>query len=114
MFLVYTAEAHPAAKRLDHVDRRPLNPGDIAEHETIRERARAACACVDGLDLSIPVLLDTMNDRVKRHYRAPYCATVIVDFEGNLAYHAEGVSAGIQPEETVRVLDKLLAEANHS
>lgn len=112
MFLVYVREAHPvkeadAPKESDAG--KPKGPGNITQHKTIDDRIVAASACMEGLKLTLPVLIDTMDGVVEKAYKGVPAAMVIVDLEGNVVSYAHGPTA-VQPAEAEKVLKRLLGE----
>lgn len=109
MFLIYVREAHPVREPPEPVEGRPKGPGDIPQHKDMDDRIVAASACREGLHLTLPVLIDTMDGVVERSYRGVPAATAIVDLDGNLAFHARG-PRGVQPKKAEDVLKKLLGE----
>jgi hypothetical protein len=109
VFLVYVAEAHPAERPFWSRWFEPRGPEDIAQHRNPADRAQAAGACRRDTELTLPILLDTMDGRAKRAYHVNWAATVVVDIDGNLVLYAEG-NRGTRPAEAARVLDDLLEE----
>ena len=115
MFLVYVQEAHPAdAEQRTTLDRFQT-PDEIRSkhlvwpivaHKNLEDRAFAASACVEGLKLSLPVLIDTMDGAAARSYQVTLAATAVVDFDGNLAFYWEGT--GVQPAGAAKAIEKLL------
>lgn len=110
MFMVYVREAHPANKKEE--DKRAAGKKlegqpDIAQHKTMDDRVLAALACRKGLNLSLPVLIDTMDGVVERAYQGVPAATAIIDLEGKIVFHSRGPH-GVQPKEADRVLKSLL------
>jgi hypothetical protein len=109
MFLVYVREAHPARETVESQDthsekHRGLG---IAQHKTIHDRVWAASACMEGLKLTLPVLIDTMDGVVETAYQGLPAATAVVDLDGNLVFHSRGPS-GVQPKQADKVLKTVL------
>jgi len=109
MFLIYVREAHPVREPKEPVEGRPKGPSDITQHKSMDDRILAASACREGLKLTLPVLIDTMDGVVGRSYRGVPAATAIVDLDGNLAFHSRGPH-GVQPKKAQEVLKRLLGE----
>ena len=107
MFLVYVREAHPVRQR--KTTGKPKTPQDITQPKTIEERVIAASACMEGLKLTLPVLIDTMKGTVGRAYKGVPGATAIVDLQGNIVFHSRG-PRGVQPRQADRVLKELLTK----
>lgn len=107
MFLVYVREIHPARETGEGPPKNPQGPGDIVQHKTMDDRIVAASACAKGLNLTLPVLIDSMDGVAEKAYRGVPAATAIVDLDGNLVFHSEGPN-GVQPKEAEKVLRRLL------
>lgn len=113
MLLVYVREAHPA-KEAPAADGDGLKrPADITQPKTTDERVLAASACVQGLKLTLPVLIDTMDGVVMRAYKGWPAATAIVDPDGNVVFYRRGPN-GVQPKEAEKVLRKLVGDPKPS
>jgi len=59
------------------------------------------------LNLTLPVLIDSMDGVAEKAYRGVPAATAIVDLDGNLVFHSDGPN-GVQPKEAEKVLRRLL------
>ncbi len=108
MFLVYVQEVHPAEAGRRIASGRSNAPDEILAHKNLEDRAFAASACVEGLKLSLPVLIDTMDGIAKRGYQVTLGATAVVDFDGKLSFYWEGT--GVHTSGAEMVLKKLLAD----
>ena len=109
MFLIYVREAHPVKEPKEPAEGRPKGPSDISQHKSMDDRVLAASACREGLKLTLPVLIDTMDGVIERSYRGVPAATAIVDLEGKLAFHSRGPH-GVQPKKAEEVLGRLLGK----
>lgn len=107
-FLVYTREIHPAAKK-DSPARRADGPKGITQHTTAQERVIAADKCMKGLKLTIPFLLDTMDNAFLKAYGGIPAGTAVIDINGKIAYWNPGAPNGCKPPEAKVAIDKLLA-----
>ena len=107
-FLVYTREIHPSAKK-SSPPRRPGGPTGITQHTSMKERVIAADKCMKGLKLSIPFLLDTMDNSFLKAYGGIPAGTAVIDINGKLAYWNPGAPNGCRPPQAKEALDKLLA-----
>ena len=106
MYFIYISEAHPAKQQT-----RPgkqTKPNQVARHKNIEDRVNAAIRCVDGLKLSVPILIGDMDGKTQRDYRASPAGTVVIDKDRKIAYHARG-PRGSQPEKAKAVIKKLLS-----
>jgi hypothetical protein len=104
--VVYIREAHPTDGW-----QAPANVRDgvlVKNHTSEGERAKAARACATGLKLSIPMLIDDMNDTVERAYQGWPDRIYIVGTDGKIAYKGARGPAGFRPNEAEAALKKLL------
>jgi hypothetical protein len=99
-YFVYIREAHPVEN--------PSRPHHIARHKKSDDRIAAALKCSAGLKLSVPILIDGMDSKTQRDYRAAYACTVVIDKEGKIAFHSRG-PRGTEPVKANEVIKKLLA-----
>jgi len=107
-FLVYVREAHPVREGTES-DGSPRSPREIAQPKTFPERAQAAVDCLRGLNLSLPVLVDRMDDAVRKAYGGWPAGTAVVDTDGKIRFHSRGPQ-GAKPEEARKALDTILGE----
>lgn len=105
--LVYIREAHPEDGRQvsanlqdDIIIRTPVNAG---------ERTHIAESCRAGLHLSIPMLIDGMDNAIEAAYASWPDRLYVVGADGKLAYAGAPGPAGFHPEEMQATLDRLLA-----
>ena len=91
------------------MDEKPRGPGDITQHKNMGERILAASACREGLRLTLPMLLDTLDGVAEKAYRGVPAATAIVDLDGRLAFYTRGPK-GVQPKAAAKVLEELLPQ----
>ena len=68
-----------------------------------------ANTCVLILDLSIPAIIDDMDDTVRAAYRGMPDRLYIVDKEGKIAYRGGKGPYGFKPLEMEEALKSLLA-----
>jgi len=105
-YLVYVREIHPVKEPKVAPGETPKGPQDIAQAKNLEERILAASACMKGLKLTLPVVIDTMDGVAEKAYRGVPACTVVIDLQGNVVFHSTGPS-GSQPKEAERVLRKL-------
>ncbi len=108
MFFVYINEAHPSRSRRDA----PPAAGakghaGIGVHKTMDDRVLAASKCMEGLKLTLPMLIDTMDGVAEKAYKGRPAATVVVDLDGKVALHTRGPS-GVQPTKADKALKELI------
>ena len=115
-FLVYTREIHPSAKKKTSppdADKRPSRSRggpSIAQHTSMNERVIAADKCIKGLKLTIPFLLDTMDNAFVKAYGGIPAGTAVVDIDGKIAYWNPGAPTGCKPKNAEETIKKLLAK----
>ena len=107
IFFVYLREAHPVDK--DGVDPEATGPDGIGRHRNMEDRVLAASKCLEGLDLNVPFLMDSMDGVAEKAYGAHPAATVVIDLQGRVAFHARG-PFGTQPWKAKRCVEDLLTE----
>jgi len=107
-YLVYVREAHPVrdGKASDGTLR---SPRDIAQPKTIQERAQAAVDCIRGMNLTVPVLVDGMDEAVRKAYMGYPAGTAVVDTTGTIRFNSRGPQ-GARPKEAEQVLKAILAD----
>jgi len=121
-FLVYTREIHPsrgkprpssAAKRKPPATTRPSRrrPGPaVTQHASIEDRMIAADKCMKGLKLTIPTLLDSMDNAFTKAFSGIPAGTTVVDIDGRIAYWNRGAPGGAKPDKARAAIQKLLAK----
>ena len=75
--------------------------------KTEKERAEVATACVEGLKLSIPTLIDGADNAVCTAYSAWPDRLYVVGKDGRIAYKGRPGPGGFSPGEMERELEKL-------
>lgn len=105
--LVYIREAHPEDGRqtnanvLDQVIFR--QPTDLGERTTV------AKSCQEGLDLSLPMVIDGMDNAVEQAYSSWPDRLYVVGIDGKIAYKGGPGPGGFNPREMQATLEDLLA-----
>ena len=114
-FLVYLREAHPSRARpsggTSQAKAPARRPGrvSIAQHKTMSDRVIAADKCMKGLELTIPILLDSIEGDFIKAYTGFQAGTVVIDIDGEIAYWTRGGPWGCKPAEAEATLKKLIA-----
>ncbi len=95
-YCVYIQEAHPSdGWQVAH----NLEDGVIHQAPTtLDERADLAEVCVLGLDMKMPMLLDTMSDVVDGLYNALPERLYVIDADGRVVFKTVAGSPGFDPE----------------
>ena len=103
---VYIREAHPADGWVS-----PLNERDgirIDQPTTCEERAQVANLCTVNLKVTVPTVVDTIDDEVATAYSAFPDRIYIVNAEGNIGYKGRPGPAGFDVPEAQTALDQVL------
>jgi len=117
-FLVYTREIHPSGGKNDRNDRNQSSSGKrpsrrkgpaIPQHRSMEERLIAADKCMKDLHLTIPTLLDTMDNSFARAFSGVPAGTTVIDIDGKIAYWNRGSPRGCKPGEAEKIIKMLLA-----
>lgn len=108
--MVYVREAHPKdGWRMESNDRRQIV---IAQPQTDAERFTVATTCRKHLDLKIPMLVDTIDDKVGRAYSGMPSRLYVLDASGHIAYKSGRGPFGFKPAEMEQSLLWLLTDTN--
>jgi hypothetical protein len=86
----------------------------IARHRTLEERRDAAQQCCGALHLSMPLLVDTLDDRVGPAYSGMPDRLYLIDVQGKVAYPGGRGPMGYSPSELEQSLILLLLEQKRS
>jgi len=70
----------------------------------------AADKCMKGLKLTIPILLDTMENGFLKAYGGIPAGTAVIDINGKIAYWNPGAPNGCKPKNAEETIKKLLAD----
>jgi hypothetical protein len=105
-FVVYIREAHPSdGWRVAINDRQGIV---IPDPKSFKERQQVASTCASELHLTIPMLIDGMDNAVGQAYAAWPDRLYIVDTEGRIAYKGGPGPRGFKPLEMEAALKQLL------
>jgi type I thyroxine 5'-deiodinase len=105
-YVVYIAEAHAedgwqtTSNRQEGVV--------IKQHTTLEERRAAAHRCARELALTIPMLIDGMDDAACRAFSAWPERIYIIDRDGRIAYQGGHGPYDFHPEEARAALEALV------
>lgn len=105
---VYIREAHPT-------DGWVMSSNEdagirLAQPKSAAERQRAAHLCESALSLSIPILIDDLDDRVGRAYSAFPDRLYLIDREGRVVHKSGRGPFGFRPRELEQSLIMLLLD----
>ena len=103
---MYIREAHPVGGR-----RRPPERFQIPDPKTLQERQRVAREFAEEVELSAPILVDTIDDQVEKAYAGWPDRIYILDQDGKIVHKGEPGPRGFKPSLSAAgaILDKLLA-----
>ena len=96
-FVVYIQEAHPTDDW-----QVPINVSEGVLYEqtkTLDEREHVAEACALHLDLSIPTLIDSMDNSTDLAYAALPDRLYLIGVDGRIAYKSQPGPFGFRPDE---------------
>jgi hypothetical protein len=97
VFAVYIREAHPTdGWRMRSNDRVGVT---VAQPKTQSERNLVASACCEALGLTMPLLVDTIDDEVNRAYSGFPDRLYLLDREGRVIYKGGRGPFGYKPRE---------------
>ena len=104
-FVVYIKEAHPSDDTPHPVNARLKYIKDPA---SLFERFQVASTCVADLNLSIPCLVDDMENTTARAYKAHPDRIYVVGKDGKIAFHGGPGPYGFSPRQMEQFLVKEL------
>ena len=101
-YLIYTKEAHASDGN------RPSSKVEIKTHTNIEERAAAASSCLADLEITIPTLLDDMNDTIAKAYASHPDRLFILGADGKVAFSGEKGPHGFNPSAMKKAFDQII------
>ena len=104
-YMVYLREAHPTDGW------RPARHIEIEDPKNFGDRAKVAKQCSKALELSVPFLVDDMQDSVGKAYHAHPDRLFILDADGKVAYRGARGPRGFKVEQMEQALKKIIAPA---
>ena len=84
-FVVYVQEAHPTDGW--QVDSNIQNRILYGQHQSLDEREEAAQSCTIGMHLSIPILVEEMDNSIDEAYGAAPERFYLIGEDGKVVYH---------------------------
>ncbi len=106
-FVVYTQEAHPEdGWQLD------INVSEdvvFVQPKTADEREHVAESCMLKLDLSIPALVDDMDNTTDRAYAALPDRLYLIGKDGRIAFKGDPGPFGFRPDDFEAAIEACLA-----
>jgi thiol-disulfide isomerase/thioredoxin len=107
-YVVYILEAHP-----EDGWKVPANEKDgvrVRQPRTYEERVQAAGECMKGLKLTIPCLVDDMENTAQKAYAGWPDRLYVIDAAGDVAYKGDPGPRGFVPLDAEAALKKRLQE----
>ena len=104
-FIVYIKEAHPSDAWAMQVNPRLKY---IKDPTTIFERFQVATTCVTDMDLSIPCLIDDMENSTADHYKGFPDRLFLVGKDGKIAFAGAPGPMGFKPAQLEEALKQEL------
>lgn len=105
---IYIREAHPTdGWRLSSNDRVGIT---IAQPRTIEERVGVAAQCSEALEVSMPLLVDHIDNSVEQTYSAFPDRLYLIDEQGKVAFKSGRGPYGFEPRELERTLVMMMLE----
>ncbi len=105
-YIVYILEAHP-----EDGWKMPANEREgikVNQPKTYEERVKVAGDCIKDLKLSIPCLVDDLQNTAQKAYAGWPDRCYVIDKEGKVAYKGNPGPAGFKPADAEDALKKLL------
>jgi hypothetical protein len=107
-YAVYIREAHPAdGWSMESNERFGIK---IAQPTSTEERTSVAKQCCESLEMSMPVLVDTIDDRVGRAYSGFPDRLYLIDRDGRVAYKGGRGPFGYRPRELEQTIAMMLLD----
>jgi hypothetical protein len=82
----------------------------VAQPKTADERTKLAATCCTTLKITMPLLVDTIDDRVGHAYSGMPDRLYVIDASGRIAYQGGRGPFGFRPAEMEQSLIMLLLE----
>ena len=112
MYAVYIREAHPSdGWKMESNDQAGVK---IEQPKTQEARNLAASQCCLGLNLMMPLLVDTINDDANRAYSGFPDRLYLLDRDGKVVYKGGRGPYGYKPRELEQTLLMLLLDEAES
>jgi len=107
-FVVYIREAHPSNAWQMAVNVRQNVV--FTDPKTSEERTAVAESCVRKLNIRIPALVDSVDDKIEAAYTGWPDRLYIIDTQGRVAYKSAPGPFGFKPKDMESILNGLSAQ----
>lgn len=105
-YAVYIQEAHPTdGWRMQGNDRVGIK---VATHKSFADRVKAASECCEALNITAPLLIDSIDDKTNRAYSGFPDRLYLIDQAGKVAYKGGRGPFGFLPGQLEQALVMLL------
>ena len=104
---MYIREAHPSDGRQTRQNIR--DRVIYRQPKTFAERVKVASACHDSLKMTIPTVVDRMDNAVNKAYSGAPDRLCVVDVDGKVAYYSQRGPWGFKPRDAEKALKEILA-----
>jgi len=103
--IVYIREAHPTdGRRMRSNDEAGIA---VKDPKTDAERKEVAKTCVDKLKITIPALIDGIDNAVEKAYAGWPTRMYVIGKDGKILYQGPHGAGGTRPRQAEEVLKKL-------
>lgn len=109
---MYVREAHPTDGAFTSGNE--LAGVSFRQPRDLTERTDVARVCCTKLQITMPMVVDTIDDRVGHAYSGMPDRLYVIDSRGKVAYQGGRGPFGFKPAEMEQSLVALLLEENHS
>jgi len=106
--VIYICEAHPTDGW--QITNNLTDGVEIASPSTDADRLHTASACALNLEISLPVVVDPIDDRLADAYGGLPDRLYLVGTDGRVAYQGEEGPVGFKPDELETAIGRMLAE----
>ncbi len=108
-FVVYVQEAHPTDGRQS--DSNVTEGVLFRQHQSFDEREEVAQTCSLDLHITLPVLVEEMDNVTDEAYGAAPERLYLIDADGRVAYHGGAGPHFSEPDEWEQALEVCVAKA---
>jgi thiol-disulfide isomerase/thioredoxin len=108
-YFIYVEEAHATDGWPEEANKK--DGVLFANAQTLQDRVKAGSACGSGLKIPFPMLVDEIDNRVGRTYRAWPIRVYVVDKDGKIAFKSATGPFGFVVDEIRPALERVLGPA---
>ena len=83
---------------------------EIKQHKTYEERSGAAKTCQGKLEISMPILIDSLDDATAKQYGGVPNRAYLIAKGGKVIYKGDRGPMGTRPDQVKAAIEELLAE----